>query len=61
MTDNPEITIDRAERIVNLIADGVPIAAIEICINRSADGETLGVVLGVLEDLHNDGLIEVTK
>jgi hypothetical protein len=51
MPDIEDITLDRARRIAYLFQLGVHSDVINAAICRSPDGETLGVLLGFIEDI----------
>ena len=51
MTHKDDITLDRAERIAYLFELGVHSAVINAAISRASDGESLGALLGFIEDI----------
>lgn len=57
MNDDDETSVDRVRRALNLIKNGIDIEAVQICIDRSFDDISLGMTLGVLEDLVELGFV----
>lgn len=57
MTDNEMISIDRLKRVLDLVQIGIDVDAIRICIDLSFDDASLGITIGVLEDLAEVGFV----
>jgi hypothetical protein len=56
MNEYDDVTIDRVSRVIDLIEGGVPVAALRLALDRSDDVVTLGMVLGLLEDMVHNGV-----
>lgn len=57
MNDDELIAVDRVCRVLSLIERGIDVGAVKVCIHRSSDDISLGVALGVLEDLVELGFV----
>ena len=55
MPEDNDVTLDRARRVAQLVNCGVDINVIDAAINRAPDGEALGMLLGFIEDILEEG------
>jgi len=55
MPENDDVTLDRARRVALLVNRGIQVSVIDAAINRAPDGEALGVLLGFIEDILDEG------
>lgn len=46
-----DITLDRVSRILDLLDSGTDMALIRAAIDRSSDGDDLGALIGLIEDI----------
>ena len=55
MPEDDDVTLDRARRVAQLVKCGVDVSVIDAAINRAPDGEALGMLLGFIEDILDEG------
>lgn len=56
MEGHDDWAVGCAERIVDLLEGGVPLPVIKAAVNRSSDAYGLGALLGLLEDMMDEGV-----
>lgn len=57
MNDDEVVAVDRVRRVLSLIEHGIDVEAVKVCIDRSSDDISLGMAIGVLEDLVELGFV----